>query len=851
MPTQDGSRSRRTVELDYRRLFESLPGLYMVLDANFDLLTVSDAYAAATMIVRDDVVGRNLFEVFPDNPDDPNASGTANLRASLQRVVRELVVDVMAVQKYDVRRPESEGGGFEVRYWSPVNSPVLAPDGTLEYIVHQAEDVTEFVRLRQLGDEHARETHELRSQAERMEVEVYQRAQQVSRANRELQHAKEQVEQLYERTKQLDEIKTQFFANVSHELRTPLALILGPLERIAADPSIPSATRERLEVATRNGRLLLRHVNDLLDVAKLEAGKLGVDYADVDAADVVRVAASHFDSLARERHIAFVIDVAGPIPAQLDVPKVDRVLVNLLSNAFKFSPDGTRIGLRARTDSETERLVVEVEDQGPGIPEEERVRVFERFRQIEGGERRKVGGTGLGLAIAKDFVELHGGSLTVTAGASGGARFVVELPLRAPRGATVERGPSLAPSDAGGAGAQLARELLGNLPHAAVETLAADDERPLVLVVEDNPDMNRFVRESLEPAVRTAAAFDGAEGLRRARELHPDLVVSDMMMPGTSGEDLLLAMRADADLRETPVLLLTAKADEESRVRLLRAGARDYVQKPFSADELRARVRNLVEARLASKEARRLYDELEAKSRRLEAVGIELAASNAELEAFGHSVAHDLRAPLRSIDGFSQALLEDAADVLDENARGHLGRIRKSASRMNELIDDLLTLSRITRQPLEVEPVDLGPIARQVNAVLARDQPARVVELSLAGDLHTVGDPRLLTIVLENLLANAWKFTRGREVAHIEMGRSDEATFFVRDDGAGFDERYAHKLFQTFQRLHAPSEFEGTGIGLATVLRIVRRHGGNAWATGKVGEGATFSFSLGSPGKPA
>lgn len=340
--------SRAAVALDYRLLFESVPGLYLVLDPNLDIVAVTDGYAAATKTVREEILGRNIFDVFPDNPDDASATGTSNLRASLQRVVRERVVDAMAVQKYDIRRPESEGGGFEVRYWSPVNSPVVRADGSLAFVIHRVEDVSEFVRLQEAGDAHARETHELRSQAERMQAEVYQRAQQVSQANRELQLAKVQAEQLYERTKELDELKTQFFSNVSHELRTPLALILGPLERIASTPGLTDEMRQGLDVALRNGRLLLRHVNDLLDLAKLEAGKLSVDYADVDGASVVRVAASHFDSLARERNVDFRLDADGPAPVQLDAAKIDRVLVNLLSNAFKFSPDGARVLVRAR-----------------------------------------------------------------------------------------------------------------------------------------------------------------------------------------------------------------------------------------------------------------------------------------------------------------------------------------------------------------------------------------------------------------------------------------------------------------------------------------------------------------------
>lgn len=226
---------------------------------------------------------------------------------------------------------------------------------------------------------------------------------------------------------------------------------------------------------------------------------------------------------------------------------------------------------------------------------------------------------------------------------------------------------------------------------------------------------------------------------------------------------------------------------------------------------------------------------------------LELARANRELEAFSYSVAHDLRAPLRSIDGFSQALLEDYADKLDAEGRNHLQQVRESAQQMGRLIDDLLTLSRVTRSELRHELADLSALARSALARLQKNEPERRAELVIPDGLIANGDAGLLGIVLENLLGNAWKFTRRRPVARIEVGaRHEEAcpVFFVRDNGAGFDMVYADKLFGVFQRLHSATEFEGTGIGLATVQRIVQRHGGRVWAEGEVGRGATVYFTL-------
>ncbi|MBI1787635.1 MAG: response regulator [Acidobacteria bacterium] len=229
-----------------------------------------------------------------------------------------------------------------------------------------------------------------------------------------------------------------------------------------------------------------------------------------------------------------------------------------------------------------------------------------------------------------------------------------------------------------------------------------------------------------------------------------------------------------------------------------------------------------------------------------------LAAAYREMETFSYSVSHDLRAPLRSIDGFSQALQEDCADKLDESGRHYLERIRAAAQHMGQLIDDLLHLSRVTRQELRMEAVDLSALAQKIALELREREPGRRVEMAVAEQVKGAGDSHLLTAVLENLLGNAWKFTGKKDEAKIEFGmRADggRPVYFVRDNGAGFDMKYADKLFGAFQRLHAASDFPGTGVGLATVQRVVQRHGGKVWAESAVGQGATIYFTLGEGGR--
>jgi PAS domain S-box-containing protein len=246
-----------------------------------------------------------------------------------------------------------------------------------------------------------------------------------------------------------------------------------------------------------------------------------------------------------------------------------------------------------------------------------------------------------------------------------------------------------------------------------------------------------------------------------------------------------------------------------------------------------------------------IRDSTEQRRRRQELEEANAAANAAvrELEAFSYSVAHDLRAPLRTVDGFAQAVLEDYGDRLDDTGRDYLVRARNAAQRMGHLIDDLLALARLSRVQLTREPVDLARFVREADGRLRQAHPERRVELTIDEPLRAEADPRLLTVVLDNLLGNAWKFSRPRAIAHVEVGRRG-AAYFVRDDGVGFDPQYASALFAPFKRLHAARDFEGTGIGLATVARAIQRHGGRIWAESTPGAGATFHFTLGAEETP-
>lgn len=658
----------------------------------------------------------------------------------------------------------------------------------------------------------------------------------------ETRAANAEITRLYEKTRELDEIKTRFFANVSHELRTPLTLILSPLARRLATSDLSAAQRREDEMMLRNARILYRHVSDLLDAAKLESGRMGLNYARLDLGGLARAMASQFESLARERTIDFRCDAPDAVEGEADGEKVQRILLNLLSNAFKFTPEGGQIGMAVHRQGE--EAVIEVRDNGLGVPADLREVVFERFRQVEGGAQRRFGGTGLGLAIVKEFAELHGGRASAAETPGGGALFTVRLPLRAPAGTSV----------AAAAGQidplldrQAVEELRRPVPDAEHQAGAeAGDEAPLVLVVEDNADMNAFIAGILRPHYRVASAFDGCEGLEKALALHPDLILADVMMPVLSGDAMVAELRRQPGLDRVPIVMLTAKADDELRVRLLKGSVQDYLNKPFAVEELLARVDGiLADRRRTLDELRRLNADLE---RRVLERTAELSAANRELDAFAYAVSHDLRAPLRAMNGFSRALVEDCGEQLQGEARVYLEQIDLASRKMRDLIDGLLALSRSTRGEIQRDGVDLSALARHLCDDLARAAPERQVAVEIDEGLRVCGDGRMIEAALGNLLSNAWKYTAPAPEARIRVygeERDGQRWFCVADNGAGFDMAHAARLFQPFQRLHRQDEFPGIGIGLATVQRIVHRHGGLIEARGEPGKGAVFCFCLG------
>lgn len=376
-----------------------------------------------------------------------------------------------------------------------------------------------------------------------------------------------------------------------------------------------------------------------------------------------------------------------------------------------------------------------------------------------------------------------------------------------------------------------------------------------ILIIDDTPsNLEIMVKFLTNHGFQVIIAPSGEGGLALAQQAQPDLILLDVLMPGMDGFETCRQLKATESAKEIPVIFMTSLAETEKKVIGFEVGGVDYITKPFQAQEVLVRIKTHLDIRAMQKQLEaqnaQLQQEIIERKRLEEELRkhqVQLEAAMKELETFSYSVSHDLRAPLRGIGGFSQALLEDYAGQLDTQGQDYLRRVRAASQHMERLIDDMLRLARLTRSEIRRTMVDLSALAQSIAGELQQTQPQRQVEFVIAPGLMVKADENLMRIMLTNLLGNAWKFSSKHPTARIELGvkqSEGETIYFVRDDGAGFDMTYAGKLFGVFQRMHSEAEFEGSGVGLATVQRIIHRHGGRIWAESALEQGATFYFTL-------
>lgn len=430
--------------------------------------------------------------------------------------------------------------------------------------------------------------HRLRMRALALERVVDERTQELQTRERQLATQNEQLEQQALQLQELDRAKSNFFTNVSHELRTPLTLTIGPLEDLQAVlPGDRAGARRSLDMALRNARRLLRLVNQILDVAKLDAAQMKLRPQPLDLVPFIRGITAAFDAVAGARGITLTVDSPTSIPGAFDPDAIEKIVTNLLSNAVKFSTDGGCVGVTLRPQGQ--QVTLTVSDTGPGIPASHLPHVFDRFYQVDETNTRAQPGTGIGLSLVKELVKLHGGTIDVTSGAASGAVFTVTLPRQMARAA----GANTADDEvARGGGADVDADAGMSSDDADAAT-----DAPCLLIVDDSSDMRAYIRDHFADRFRVLEAATGEAALEVVRDTLPDVIVSDVMMPGVDGHELVRRLRANAETDFIPIILLTAQAATEHRIAGLQGGADDFVTKPFDMRELAARVDNVIATR--------------------------------------------------------------------------------------------------------------------------------------------------------------------------------------------------------------------------------------------------------------
>jgi len=533
--------------VDYKRLFESTPGLLLLLDPQLRIVDATNSYLAAALVGRDQIIGRYIFDVFPDNPDDPHADGVSNLRASLERVLATGKPDAMPVQKYDIKRPESEGGGFEQRYWSPVNVPMLDDVGQLQFLIHRVEDVTEFVAREQLRAAHASRAAELEERTQAMQVEILLRSRELQDTNAALRTAMS--------------AKNDFFSRVSHELRTPLNAVIG-FGDLLSTTELNAEQRDWVTIILKASRHLLRLLDDVLDISTGEGRRLSVSVEPVALAPLLQEALV----LVYPQAAAVEVELMAPeLPDGLyvaaDLQRLRQAVLNLLSNAIKFNHPGGKVAVAVEA-VRGNRLQIKVTDTGQGLRSEQLDRLFTPFERLDAA-RDGLPGTGLGLTVSRHLVEAMAGTLEVTSEPGVGSTFVIELPAAEP------------------------------VREAAVQSSARSAPRHYrqprtVLYIEDVPDNLELIRNVIRrrPDVTFLSAMLGEAGLNLAREHRPDLILLDLHLPDINGEEVLRRLRAHPQTADIPVVILTADVATGQTNTTLVESVAAYLTKPIVGSAL-------------------------------------------------------------------------------------------------------------------------------------------------------------------------------------------------------------------------------------------------------------------------
>jgi len=683
----------------------------------------------------------------------------------------------------------------------------------------------------------------------------------------ELDESRAKLQENHQKLVELDQIKSRFFANISHELRTPLTLLLAPLEAILTKHQhhLDAEITGHLRTMQGNGMRLLKLINDLLDLVKLESGKMEVRNERIDLPEFVRGLLNSLSATAEDKGVKLQLDSSPDLRfIGGDRNKLEKVLLNLVFNSLKFTPAGGLVSIHAAKSGNELQLVVK--DTGMGISESQLPYIFHRFWQADSSSSRKYQGTGIGLALVKELVEVQGGRVEATSSPGHGTSMTVMIPFReAPE--PVEPAPSgqiqITDPESGG----LNQDWLGKLYRRAELfpsiTALRDSVRPAenysrvskkkILVADDEPDMLRFLRGQLSDHYEVIEATDGQQALEKAAQFLPELVVLDMMMPEKDGLEVCRELRQKTATQNIPIILLTARADEDTKLSALSAGANDFLAKPFSTTELHVRTKNLVESHDLQHKLSWQNKVLESTLEELKETESQLVQSEkmASLGRMSAGIIHEINNPLNFCKTGLYALKNRSNRVetgFQEQYLDIIKDIEEGVDRVKTIVSDLRTFTHPN-----TEHFDQVPLAKMLESALrflATEWKDKVeITIEIEDNQTVLVNANKLLQVLVNLIQNALdalkdkNFVDSKPAIRIQAVTEGEKVLLrIRDNGEGISPENMSKIFDPF--FTTKDVGQGMGLGLSICYRIVQECGGRIYAKSEVGKFCEFTLEF-------
>ncbi len=676
----------------------------------------------------------------------------------------------------------------------------------------------------------------------------------------ELDKSRRVVEESNKKLVELDQIKSRFFANISHELRTPLTLLLAPLEALLHRYNLDSETKDLLATMHSNGMRLLKLINDLLDLVRLESGRMEIKREPLEVADFVKGIASAARQVADDKRLRLETFIDPALASVLaDRDKLEKILLNLVFNALKFTPSGGKVALRA--EKQGQEFVLSVADTGMGISEKNLPHVFDRFWQADDSSKRKYQGVGIGLALVKELAEIQAGKVTLESQEGKGTTVTVRLPYQkaepalkteAEELAETERharsdAPYLAAETA--AGTVTSEEWLANLYRRAelfpamtplqgtlppVET-SRNGNLPTLLVADDEPDMLRFLRSQLSSHYQVFEAVDGQQAIEKASQFLPDIILLDMMMPEKDGLQACSEIRQRTPTQSIPIILLTARADEQTKLAALSAGASDFLAKPFSITELHVRIKNLVESHQYQRKVSKQNQVLESTIEQLKDTETLLVQTEklASLGRMSAGIIHEINNPLNFAITGLYTLRNKGKHLAPEQQQEYqeiLTDVEDGIKRVKNIVSDLRMFTHPDTESRE--QVEVSEVVAMALRFLSNEWKDKVhLHRQLAEHQTIWANKNKLIQVLVNLLQNSIYALQHKSFENEQPSiwltgqlQNGKSILTVRDNGAGIGAEHLDKIFDPF--FTTKDVGEGMGLGLSICYRIVQEYDG-------------------------